>query len=99
MGLFSDAGTDNQVARSAEDRYGTGYWRVPNEDDDNWNFSRIYKINFFFDQVLPKFGENLDGTQNTITGTLEDIQHYIGEMYFYVPVNILKHIRNSVIFQ
>ena len=82
MGLFSDAGTDNQVARSAEDRYGTGYWRVPNEDDDNWNFSRIYKINFFFDQVLPKFGENLDGTQNTITGTLEDIQHYIGEMYF-----------------
>ena len=74
MGLFSDAGT--------EDRYGTGYWRVPNEDDDNWNFSRIYKINFFFDQVLPKFGENLDGTQNTITGTLEDIQHYIGEMYF-----------------
>lgn len=48
MGLFSDAGTDNQVARSAEDRYGTGYWRVPNEDDDNWNFSRIYKINFFF---------------------------------------------------
>ena len=93
MGLFSDAGTDNQVARSAEDRYGTGYWRVPNEDDDNWNFSRIYKINFFFDQVLPKFGENLDGTQNTITGTLEDIQHYIGEMYFLRAWEYFKKLR------
>ena len=38
-------------------------------------------MNFFFSQVLPRFGEDLNGSQNTISGDLASIKHYIGEMY------------------
>lgn len=31
---------------------------------------------------MPKFGEDLSGSQNTISGDLQTIRHYIGEMYF-----------------
>ena len=56
-------------------------WKVP-QDDSNWKFENIYQLNYFLDNVLPKFGENLDGSQNQISGDLQSIRHYIGEIYF-----------------
>lgn len=32
--------------------------------------------------VLPKFGNDLSGAENTIEGSLSEIKHYIGEVYF-----------------
>lgn len=82
-GIFSkDADTDNQVGREANDRYADGRWRVPNTEDTDWNFELIYRCNYFLSNVLPKFGADVNGSMNTITGDLGSIQHYIGEVYF-----------------
>ena len=83
-----DNGTDNQTGVTAENRYTDNLWKVPNTEEDDWNFERIYRLNFFFAEVLPKFGdkdakgEDLSGAGNTITGDLTEIKHYIGELYF-----------------
>ena len=78
-----DAGTDNQLDITPNsDLYENGHWKVPQKDADNWKFENIYRCNYFFSEVLPKFGEDLSGSQNTISGNLQNIRHYIGEMYF-----------------
>lgn len=38
-------------------------------------------IKFLFANVLPRFGEDLNGSGNTISGDLKSIRHYIGELY------------------
>ena len=82
-GIFGeDKGTDNQVEANANDRYTLDRWRVPHEESDNWKFERIYRINFFLSQALPKFGTDISGAQNTISGDVSSVKHYIGEMYF-----------------
>ena len=85
-GIFdNDKGTDNQIGTSASSCYTKDQWLVPNSDD-NWKFETIYRLNYFFSNVLPKFGDasgnDLSGANNMITGDLASIKHYIGEMYF-----------------
>lgn len=91
----SDAYTDNQTyGGNCSSQYTTEYWRTSNEDG-SWNFTRIYYINYALSQALPRYGEDLSGSQNTITGSLPLIQHYLGEMYFlraYQYFNKLKAI-------
>ena len=82
-GIFgTDAGTDNQIGINAHDRWTKDRWKVDHEEDDNWEFERIYRINFFLHQALPKFGTKIDGSENTISGDLATVKHCIGEMYF-----------------
>lgn len=81
-GIFAqDAGTDNQVGRTAPDRFFPGQWKVP-DNSGNWSFETIYRCNYFFSAVLPKFGDDLSGSKNIIDGDLQNIRHFIGEMYF-----------------
>ena len=77
-----DKGTDNQTEVNIEDRFTKDRWKVANTDSTNWKFGYIYDCNLFFQKALPKFGTKLDGSENTISGNLQDIRHYIGEMYF-----------------
>ncbi|MFA5044344.1 MAG: RagB/SusD family nutrient uptake outer membrane protein [Paludibacter sp.] len=42
----------------------------------DWDFNEIYKCNYFFQQVLPKW------KAGKIGGSQINTQHYIGEMYF-----------------
>ncbi len=82
-GIFGeDKGTDNQIEVNANDRYTLDRWKVPHSEGNNWKFAHIYRINFFFSEVLPKFGEDMSGSQNKISGNVAVIKHYIGEMYF-----------------
>lgn len=82
-GIFGeDEGTDNQAGLDAKDRFTTDRWKVPNTETADWKFEWIYRTNYFFSQVMPKFGESLDGKDNTIAGDLSLIKHYIGEVYF-----------------
>lgn len=81
-GLYgNDAGTDNQISSTAPSRFATGEWKVPN-NSGSWSFTNIYNLNFFFATVLPRFGDDLSGSKNKISGDLASIKHYIGEMYF-----------------
>lgn len=77
-----DSGTDNQTGLDANDRYTADRWKVPNTEDSDWKFEWIYRTNYFLSQVMPKFGENMDGANNMITGDMASIKHYIGEVYF-----------------
>lgn len=82
-GIFgNDKDTDNQIGVTAHDRFTPDRWKVSQSESDNWKFELIYRCNFFFSEVLPKFGEKLDGSENTIGGDLANVRRYIGEMYF-----------------
>lgn len=92
-GIFGeDSGTDNQIGVIANDRYTLDRWKVDHTESSNWKFERIYRINFFFSQVLPKFGDDMSGSQNTISGDLAAIKHYIGEMYFLRAYEYFKKV-------
>lgn len=74
--LKADNNTDDQAATDAS----TALW-VPGEkrtpaDKGAWDFTEIRKMNYFFQQVLPKY------EAGSIKGDITMIKHYIGEMYF-----------------
>jgi len=92
-GFFAgDADTDNQVNDWCSSQYTLDIWRTTNEAG-SWNFTRIYYINFTLSQAMPRYGDDLSGSKNTISGSLPLIQHYLGEVYFlraYQYFNKLK---------
>ncbi|MDY3070237.1 MAG: RagB/SusD family nutrient uptake outer membrane protein [Parabacteroides sp.] len=77
LGVFKiDDNTDTQTATAGDqDRWVPGILKV-SDGDGGWTFDKIYKINYFFDNVLPKY------EKGEISGSDGDIKHYIGEMYF-----------------
>lgn len=76
FGTFGiDAGTDNMISPDINKRYLPGEWRVDTEGGA-WEFSNIYQMNFFLNSVLPKW------KAKTIVGNQQNIEHYIGEIYF-----------------
>ncbi len=77
-----DNNTDNQAGSVASTRFADGLWKVPNSEGSNWKFTQIYRCNYFLSNVLLKYGNDVEGTQNTISGNLASIKHYIGEVYF-----------------
>lgn len=82
-GIFGDDNnTDNQTGVSAADRYTSDRWKVEQKDDKNWKFELIYHCNYFLSSVLTKFGEDMSGSGNTISGGLAEVKHYLGEGYF-----------------
>jgi hypothetical protein len=92
-GIFGeDAATDNQIGVTANDRYTPDRWKVPHSESNSWRFERIYRINFFLSQALPKFGDEMSGAQNTISGDVATIKHYIGEMYFLRAYEYFKKL-------
>ena len=81
-GLYeTDKDTDNQIkADAVPAKYDKGVWKVE-QSGGAWSFETIYRCNYFFSMVNPRFGESLDGSSNTIEGELASIRHSIGEMY------------------
>lgn len=81
LGVFKDDNnTDVQVSANGDmNRWVPGMLKVPSgtndKDSTNWTFSEIYRINYFMDEVLPKY------EAKQITGNESDTRHYIGEMY------------------
>jgi len=92
-GVYSyDNGTDNQIGQTPPSHFSEGEWRVPQNSGD-WSFSNLYHLNFFFANVQPKYGEDLNGSQNTIEGNLTDTKHYIGEMHFLRALEYFNRYR------
>ena len=55
MGTFAyDNDTDNQAATGYSSRWVPGNWKV-GSTGGAWDFSNIRNVNYFLDQVLPKF--------------------------------------------
>ena len=72
---YSDNNTDNQVSRTYYEIYTDDEYRVP--EGSNMDFSSIYDVNFFFKYVLGKW------KAGQISGDQSNINHYIGEAYFF----------------
>lgn len=81
-GLYeTDKDTDNQIkADAVPPKYDEDVWKV-GQSGGAWSFETIYRCNYFFSMVNSRFGEKLDGSENTIEGELASIRHSIGEMY------------------
>ncbi len=92
-GIFGDDnGTDNQVSKEINNRYTIDRWKVSASGGD-WNFEQIYRCNYFLAEVTPRFGEDINGSQNTISGDLNEIKHYIGEVYFLRASEYFKKLQ------
>ena len=82
-GIFGkDVDTDNQIYHVAHNMYTDDLYKVPHDENDNWNFELIYRCNYFLESVLQKYGDDIEGSKNIISGDLSTIKHYIGEAYF-----------------
>ena len=67
--------TDNQASIYPKvTRFSDQYKTVQTGGD--WDFSEIYRCNYFFQSVLPKW------KAGEIQGNQVNVKHYIGEMYF-----------------
>ena len=75
-GVGLDNNTDNEAGMSYSDQYTDGDWKVA-ETGGEWNFETIYQINYFLERVVPAY------KNNEISGSSENIEHYIGEAYFF----------------
>ena len=76
-GTFGDdKHTDNQAASSYDNRFVPGQWKTTQASDGNWYFKYIYSCNYFLNNVLPRY------TAGQISGSSDNIKHYIGEIYF-----------------
>ena len=84
--VSGDTGTDNQVNNSGNDTWIDGRFQV--EEDENWDWTALYNINYFFDIVLPKY------EAGKISGDIARINHYIGEMYFFRAYNYFSKLKS-----
>lgn len=76
MGTFAyDNDTDNQAATDYSSRWVPGNWKV-GQSGGAWDFGNIRNVNYFLDQVLPKY------EAGKISGAAANVRHYIGEAYF-----------------
>lgn len=86
LGFESDRHTDNMADKYFDNRFVPGEWRVP-QSGGSWEFTKIYSCNYFLDDVIPKW-EN-----NEISGSDENINHYIGEIYFIRAYEYFKKLQ------
>lgn len=76
MSTFAyDNATDNQAGTGYSSRWVPGNWKV-GQSGGAWDFGNIRSVNYFLDQVLPKF------EAKQIRGAEAHVRHYIGEAYF-----------------
>ncbi len=75
-GVFGvDKNTDNMASKDYASRYVKDLWKVT-ESGGSWDFTQIRRTNYFMDKVLPLYHAG------TISGNQENVNHYIGEVYF-----------------
>lgn len=75
FGTFGiDVDTDNQAGSGYNNKFVPGQYKVGQNGGD-WSFSSIYQCNYFLTKVTPRL------KANSITGNVDNIRHYVGEMY------------------
>ena len=84
--LTIDQHTDNQANVDFSGKYVPGEWKVGQSGGD-WSFGNIYHCNYFLEQVLPRY------EVGSITGTVNNINHYIGEIYFLRAYEYFKKLQ------
>lgn len=84
-GIPYDDGTDNAAGMNFSSLYTDNDYKV-GETAGDWNFSQIYSINYYLENVLPKYRDN------QIQGNKALIEQSIGEMYFFRALEYYKKL-------
>lgn len=91
---LGDDHSDNQAKSDGDLKlWEPGQWRVLEKEKESelkrqdWSFTRIRAFNFFFQEVLPKY------EAGSIKGTPNNIQQYIGEVYFLRAYEYFKRLK------
>jgi hypothetical protein len=82
----NDANSDNMAGVSADNIWIPANYKVSQGGGD-WSFSYIYKCNYFFNFVLPKY------EAKSISGSVPMIDHLIGEVYFFRAYEYFKRLK------
>jgi hypothetical protein len=86
-GVFGiDDNSDNMAGVSADDIFIPANYKVP-QSDGEWSFTYIYKCNYFFRFVLPRY------ETGAIQGTAANIDHLVGEVYFLRANEYFKRLQ------
>ncbi len=85
-GIYSDNATDIMSDIYPDAKYQAGDWKTGLKND-NYKWENITTINFFFDNVLPKY------EAGGISGNPANVAHYIGEMYFFRAFEYFKRMK------
>lgn len=80
-----DNGTDNQITSQYEDRWVPGEVKV-GSTGGAWDFEDIRTCNYFLELVVPKW------KNGEISGSEDNVAHYIGEMYFFRAYNYFSKL-------
>lgn len=95
-GTFNfDNGTDNQAGTSGNGVFAKKQWRV-GTGEQNWGFGDIRNANYFINIVEKRL------KNNEISGNPTNINHYLGEGYFfraYYYFNLLVNIGDAPIIK
>ncbi|MEG1866839.1 MAG: RagB/SusD family nutrient uptake outer membrane protein [Tannerellaceae bacterium] len=84
INLFGkDNDTDNQAGTGLPSFWIPGQKKVPS-GEGQWSWNKIRACNYFFENTLPKYEAGI------ITGSMDNIKHYIGEMYVIRAYNYYK---------
>lgn len=82
-----DNDTDNQADRNPSEIWTDSEYKVPTRKGE-WNFSKIDAVNFFFQQVLPKYEEG------KILGYKTEINQALGEAYFFRALAYFEKLKS-----
>ena len=86
-GVFGiDANSDNMAGVSADNIFIPANYKVA-QSEGEWTFSYIYKCNYFFNFVLPKY------EAGKIQGSTANINHLVGEVYFLRANEYFKRLQ------
>jgi len=81
-----DNNTDVEASRGYSNMYVPGQYKV-GQSGGNWSFTDIYSCNYFLSTVLPRW------KTGQITGNKVNIDHYVGEMYFFRALAYFKKLQ------
>ncbi len=87
-GTFADDnGTDNQGGMDANTKYVKDRWKV-GQDNGNWSWGNVRNINYQLNAIMTHYDAK------TISGSDENIRHYIGEIHFFRAYNYFGLLRS-----
>ena len=87
FGSFNlDNNTDVEASRGYSSIYVPGQYKVGQSGGD-WSFADIYSCNYFLGTVLPRW------KAGQITGNKVNIDHFVGEMYFFRALAYFKKLQ------
>lgn len=82
----ADRATDNE--QGTDGRYRKDTWTVPQSEGNYiWYFNNIFTMNYFLETAVPRY------EAGEISGTPENIRHYIGEAYFFRALDYFYRLK------